>query len=45
MAAAHPAGDTAWKIENGRGDMPAFSAKLTSSETWAITHWIGTLKK
>lgn len=45
MAAAHPPGDTAWKIEKGRGDMPAFGGKLSSSEIWAITHWIGALKE
>lgn len=44
MAAAHPPGDIAWKIENGRGDMPAFKEKLGSSGIWAITHWLSTLK-
>jgi mono/diheme cytochrome c family protein len=45
MSADHPAGDTAWKIENGRGDMPAFKEKLSSSDIWSITHWLSTLSK
>ena len=37
---SHSAGDIAWKIEHGRGDMPAYKGKLTATDIWALTHWI-----
>ena len=45
LSAAHPAGEIAWKIETGRGDMPAFKDKLAPSDIWALAHWIGGLKR
>jgi mono/diheme cytochrome c family protein len=41
----HSPGDIAWKIENGRGDMPAFKDKLPATDIWALTHWIRGLKR
>ena len=40
---AHSAGDIAWKIENGRGDMPAYAGRLPAAGIWALTHWIQSL--
>jgi mono/diheme cytochrome c family protein len=42
---SHSPGDIAWKIENGRGDMPAFKDKLAAADIWALTHWIQSLKR
>ena len=40
---SHSAGDIAWKIEHGRGDMPAYAGKLPAADIWALTHWIQSL--
>ena len=36
----HSDGDFYWKIQNGRGDMPAFSGDLTENETWDVINYI-----
>jgi len=43
MAGHHPDGDIAWKIENGRGAMPAWKGKLTEKEIWNLTNFIQAL--
>jgi len=45
IAVSHSPGDIAWKIETGRGEMPAFREKLSMPEIWAVTHWIRTFKR
>lgn len=40
MAGNHPDGDVAWKIENGRGDMPGFKEKLKPEEIWDTVNFI-----
>jgi len=45
MAEQHPVGDLAWKIENGRGAMPAWKGILTESQIWDIVNFIKDLKK
>ncbi len=40
MAGQHPAGDLAWKIENGRGAMPAWKGILNESEIWDIVNFL-----
>ena len=44
-AGHHPDGDFAWKIANGRGDMPAFKNQLSENQIWDLTHFIQSLKK
>lgn len=36
----HSDGDFFWKIQNGRGDMPAFAGDLTENETWDVINYI-----
>ena len=43
MAGHHPDGDIAWKIENGRGAMPAWKGRLKEKEIWDLTNFIQTL--
>ena len=43
MAGHHPDGDIAWKIENGRGAMPAWKGKLKQKEIWNLTNFIQAL--
>ena len=43
MAGHHTDGDIAWKIENGRGAMPAWKGKLKETEIWDLTNFIQTL--
>lgn len=43
MAGRHPDGDIAWKIENGRGAMPAWKGKLTESQIWDIVNFLKVL--
>lgn len=45
MAALHPPGDLAWKIENGRGPMPGWKGILKEREIWDIVNFIKNLKK
>ena len=43
MAGHHTDGDIAWKIENGRGSMPAWKDRLKEIEIWDLTNFIQTL--
>ena len=43
MAGHHTDGDIAWKIENGRGAMPAWKGKLKEKEIWNLTNFIQAL--
>jgi mono/diheme cytochrome c family protein len=43
MAGQHPAGDLAWKIENGRGAMPAWKGILSESQIWDLVNYIKSL--
>ena len=43
MAGHHTDGDIAWKIENGRGTMPAWKGRLKETEIWDLTNFIQTL--
>jgi len=43
-AGHHPDGDSAWKIETGRGDMPGFKKKLKPNEIWDLVNFIQSLK-
>ncbi len=45
MAGQHPAGDLAWKIENGRGSMPAWKGILNESQIWDIVNFLKSLAK
>lgn len=45
MAGQHPEGDLAWKIENGRGAMPAWKGTLNESQIWDIVNFLKSLAK
>lgn len=40
MAGHHTDGDYAWKIENGRGPMPAWKGTLTQDQIWDVVNYI-----
>ena len=40
MAPQHPPGDLAWKIETGRGAMPAWKASLKQNEIWDVVNFL-----
>lgn len=40
MAPQHPPGDLAWKIENGRGAMPAWKGTLSQTEIWDVVNYL-----
>lgn len=40
MAPQHPAGDLAWKIENGRGAMPAWKGTLKQNQIWDVVNFL-----
>lgn len=44
MAGGHPDGDFAWKIKNGRGEMPAWEEDLEEIEVWHLVNYIQSLK-
>ena len=44
MAPMHPAGDLFWKIENGRGMMPAWKASLSETQMWDLVNYLKSLK-
>lgn len=44
MAGAHPDGDFAWKIANGRGPMPAWRASLSETAIWDLVNYIQSLR-
>jgi len=43
MAPMHPGGDFFWKIENGRGAMPAWKSTLGEHQIWDIVNYIKSL--
>ena len=43
MSGGHEDGDFAWKIKNGRGDMPAWKDDLTTDEIWTLVNYIQSL--
>ncbi len=43
MAGRHPDGDFAWKIEHGRGAMPAWKATLNEAQIWDTVNFIQSL--
>jgi mono/diheme cytochrome c family protein len=45
MAGQHPDGDLAWKIENGRGAMPAWKSILAGPQIWDLVNFLKDLKK
>lgn len=44
MAGVHPDGDFAWKIENGRGVMPAWKGRLKENQIWDVVNFIQSLE-
>lgn len=40
MAPGHPPGDFAWKIANGRGEMPPWQCALSDEQIWHIVNFI-----
>ncbi len=40
MAPGHPPGDFAWKIANGRGEMPPWQGALSDDDIWHIVNFI-----
>ncbi|TKB11314.1 c-type cytochrome [Desulforhopalus sp. IMCC35007] len=44
MAGGHPDGDFAWKIKNGRGEMPAWEDELEKIEVWHLVNYVQSLK-
>ncbi len=45
MAGGHPDGDFAWKIQNGRGAMPAWKSILSQNDVWNTVNYIQSLKQ
>lgn len=43
-AGQHSDGDVAWKIAEGRGQMPAFGKQLSEAQIWDLTNYIQGLK-
>jgi mono/diheme cytochrome c family protein len=43
MAGMHTDGDIAWKIENGRGPMPAWKNILNHDQIWDLVNYIQSL--
>jgi mono/diheme cytochrome c family protein len=43
MAGQHPDGDLAWKIESGKGPMPAWKDILTENQVWDLVNFIKSL--
>lgn len=43
MAPQHPPGDLAWKIEHGRGAMPAWNGTLKQNQIWDVVNFLQTL--
>ena len=43
MAPQHPPGDLAWKIENGRGAMPAWKGTLQPNQIWDVVNFLQAL--
>jgi mono/diheme cytochrome c family protein len=45
MSGRHSDGDFAWKIRNGKGDMPAWDNELDDKEIWSLVNYIQSVKK
>ena len=45
MAPTHADGDLAWKIENGRGEMPGWSGILSTDEIWHVVNYLKNLPR
>jgi mono/diheme cytochrome c family protein len=45
MSGGHPDGDFAWKIKNGRGEMPGWEDDLEKKEVWHLVNYIQSLKE
>jgi mono/diheme cytochrome c family protein len=45
MAGHHTDGDIAWKIENGKGAMPAWKGRLKEKDIWDLTNFIQSLRE
>ena len=45
MAGHHPDGDMAWKIETGKGSMPAWKDEFKEQQIWDLVNFIQSLKK
>ena len=45
MAPTHPAGDFYWKIQTGRGAMPAWKDTLSENQIWDVVNYIKSLGK
>ncbi|MGB3209961.1 MAG: cytochrome c [Desulforhopalus sp.] len=45
MSGGHADGDFAWKIRNGRGDMPAWDEEFDDAEIWSLVNYIQSLSK
>lgn len=43
MSGTHSDGDFAWKIENGRGPMPAWKNILSENQIWDLVNYIQSL--
>jgi len=43
MAGQHPDGDFFWKIQHGRGAMPAFKHQLSDEQIWKLVTYIQAL--
>ncbi len=40
MAPTHGDGDFAWKISNGRGEMPAWKGLLSTDQIWHVVNYV-----
>ena len=45
MAGHHADGDFAWKIKNGRGDMPGWNEIFSDEQVWDLVNFIQNLKE
>jgi mono/diheme cytochrome c family protein len=45
MSGGHVDGDFAWKIRNGRDEMPAWGEELDDAEIWNLVNFIQSLSK
>lgn len=44
MSGRHSDGDFAWKINKGKGDMPAWEEELDDKEIWSLVNYIQSIK-
>lgn len=45
MSGGHADGDFAWKIKNGRNEMPAWGEDLENEEIWDLVNYVQSLSK